>query len=327
MRNHRSEYCGGKKRGLMKLLLSRSRSWLYAVSLSFFSFSSSVLKAECKISYAPVTFTVNVPSFLNIPRDTPNGAEVYRSPDVTLTGPPTFSCGVYDYSFSGYSSVGGTSATGPSLLGTSGLAWQMVTDGLLLPPYPKGTSYSGTFSIKTAGIRIYKVGEIDLTALSSGTLGSFLIGGNPLFHLATSNSITPVVSSCTTPSINVPLGKQSSNDFKGVGSTVGERHFNIQLNNCPAGINSISYRLDPVNAAFDAKNGILALDPGGATGVGIKIMDSNGAAVALGQTLNFSNSVAAGSYSIPLKAAYYKISDTVVGGAANASMQFTVTYQ
>ncbi|WP_157720777.1 fimbrial protein [Pseudomonas mucidolens] len=311
----------------MKVLMSKSKLWFYATVFGVFALSSSALKAECTISKEPVTFIVNVPSTLNIPRDTPIGTEVYRSPLIALPGSPSFTCGNYDYSFSGYNSVGGTPASGPSPLGTSGLAWQMVANGFLQSPYPKSTAYTGTFNIKNAGIRIYKIGEVDFTALDSGTLGAFLIGGKPLFYLATSNAITPAVSSCTTPSINVPLGKQYSSKFKGVGSTIGEKTFSIQLNNCPAGINSISYRLDPVNTALDARNGILALDPGGATGVGIKVTDSNGAPVGLGQTFNFLKNVSAGNYNIPLKAAYYKTSDTVVGGAANASMQFTITYQ
>ncbi len=148
-----------------------------------------------------------------------------------------------------------------------------------------------------------------------------------MYYLATSNAIQPIVPSCQTPSVDVPLGKQFSNKFKGVGSTIGEKAFSIQLNNCPAGINSITYRLDPLNTPVDANNGILALDSGGATGVGIKITDNNGSAISLGKTINFLSNVAAGSYTIPLKAAYYKTSDTVVGGSANASMQFTITYQ
>lgn len=311
----------------MKVLISKSKFLFCAISLVLFVLSSSSLKAECTIAYAPITFTVSVPPSLNIPRDTPVGTEIYRSPDVTLTGPPTFSCQATDSSFTGYSSVGGTSVTGPSPLGTSGLAWQMVTDGFLLPPYPKGSSYNGTFRIKTAGIRIYKIGDIDLTALSSGILGSFLIGGKPLFYLATSNAITPAVSSCTTPSINVPLGKQYSSKFGGVGSTVGETAFSIKLNNCPAGLSSIDYQLDPVNRTVDSRSGVFELDSGGATGVGIQITNDLGDPVVLRVRHNFLKDVSAGNYIIPLKAAYYKTSDTVVGGAANASMQFTITYQ
>lgn len=315
-----------KKRRLMKTLVSASKGGGYAIAFGVFALTSSALKAECTISKEPVTFTVNVPTTLNIPRDTPVGAEVYRSPPVTLTGSPSFTCGTYDNGYSGYRSVGETAASGPSPLGTTGLAWQLVTQ-YPVSPYPKGTRYTGTFSIKYASIVLYKIGNIDFATLNPGTLGSYVVDGNPVFYLATSNAITPAVSSCTTPSINVPLGKQYSSKFKGVGSTIGERTFSIQLNNCPAGINSISYRLDPVNAALDARNGILALDPGGATGVGIKVTDSNGATVGLGKTFNFLTNVSAGNYNIPLKAAYYKTSDTVMGGAANASMQFTITYQ
>lgn len=315
-----------KKRRLMKTLIAAPKGWFYAIAFGVFALTSSALKAECTVSKAPVTFTVNVPTTLNIPRDTPVGAEVYRSPPVTLTGSPSFTCGIYDYSYSGYQSVGGTAASGPSPLGTSGLAWQLVTQ-YPIPPYPKGTLYTGTFSIKYASIVLYKIGNIDSATLNPGTLGSFVVGGKPIFYLATSNAITPAVSSCETPSINVPLGKQYSNGFKGVGSTIGETPFNIMLNNCPAGLSSIDYQLDPINKTFDFKKGVFELDPGGATGVGIQITNEAGSPVVLRATHNFLKNVSGGNYSIPLKAAYYKTSNTVTGGAANASMQFTITYQ
>ncbi|WP_442513795.1 fimbrial protein [Pseudomonas promysalinigenes] len=203
----------------------------------------------------------------------------------------------------------------------------MIEDDVVIPPYPNGQSLSANYSYgsKTGGIILYKMG--DVSVLEAGRIGAYVAGGTDMYYLATSNAIQPIVPSCQTPSVDVPLGKQFSNKFKGVGSTIGEKAFSIQLNNCPAGINSITYRLDPLNTPVDANNGILALDSGGATGVGIKITDNNGSAISLGKTINFLSNVAAGSYTIPLKAAYYKTSDTVVGGSANASMQFTITYQ
>lgn len=310
----------------MKTLVFKSKLWPCAVAGAVLLLSSTASWAACTRAQNIATLTINVPSSLNIPRDTPIGAEVYRSDPISLAAVSAFTCN--NGSSLGYQSTGGTASSGPSPLGNSGLGWRLLEGDDILPPNSGGqrlvsgrTYYAGP----NASIRLYKMGNV--STLSANTLGSYLAGGTIIFSVAMSNDITPVVLSCETPSVNVPLGRQSSSDFKGVGSTVGERAFNIQLNNCPAGLSSISYQFDPVNSAFDATKGILALDEGGATGVGIQITDSSSAAVILGEAHNFLSNVPAGNYAIPLKAAYYQTSDTVGGGTANASMQFTITYQ
>ena len=293
-----------------------------------FALGSMESWANCTpVTSGGVTYSFSVPT-LSIPRDTPNGTEVYRSNQISLGESAAINCS--GDTLSGL--IGGPGVYAgdgvPTRIADSGLGFMLYVDGGNVRRYSGGFRYYGTGTFdrnRQVSIRLFKIGEV--STARAGSIGSVFIYPNTAYYIALSNDIQPVVSSCTTPSITVPLGKQFSNKFKGVGSTIGEKAFSIQLNNCPAGINSISYRLDPVNSALDAVNGILALDPGGATGVGIKITDDNNAAVGLGRARAFLKNVAEGSYSIPLKAAYYKTSDTVVGGAANASMQFTITYQ
>ena len=309
----------------MKILISKSKLWLGSVVGVLCALNSVESWAACTPKSAAKTISISVPSTLTIPRDTPIGAEVYRTSSVSLSSAPEFTCSTS--ANAGYRSVGTTAPTGPSPIGNSGFGWRMIEDNVIVPPYPNGQALAAkeNYYFNTGGIILYKMG--DVSTLNAGTLGAFVAGGTDIFYFALSNAITPRVPSCTSPSINVPLGRQFSSKFKGVGSTIGELAFSIKLNNCPAGINSISYRLDPVTTPVSAQNGILALDPGGATGVGIKITDDNGAAVGLGVTRDFLKNVSEGNYTIPLKAAYYKTSDTVVGGAANAAIQFTITYQ
>ena len=312
----------------MKVSVINHKWWLNAVLVALSALNATCSWAACNFpndSPPPSQVIINVPASLVIPRDAAIGSEVYRT-DVATSNIGDFQCSV---TYGGYTSNWGTSSTGPSPLGESGLAWRFFLNDVALLPYATERYFYGSlyaFRLRKGSFRLYKVAE-STSEVSAGNIGRYIVDSTVLINFVISNTIKPIVSSCTTPSITVPLGKQYSNKFKGVGSVIGERAFSIKLNNCPAGINSISYRLDPVNSALDAVNGILALDPGGATGVGIKITDDNNAAVGLGVSREFLKSVAEGSYAIPLKAAYYKTSDTVVGGAANASMQFTITYQ
>ncbi|WP_416757171.1 fimbrial protein [Pseudomonas sp. BNK-6] len=311
----------------MKALLFRSKSWVGAVAGVFFALDSTASWAYCKPMTPGVPrYNFSVPT-LSIPRDTPNGTEIYRSDTISLGAIAAIICDAPGAS--GYRSIrGATGNSDPSPIGSSGLGWRLWIDNDYAKQYPSGKTYykGGPYETnRKVGIVLYKMSEI--SSVDAGVLGHFYVQDQIMYSIALDNSINAVVRSCETPSINVNLGPQYSGKFKGVGSTIGERNFSIKLNNCPAGINSISYRLDPVNTALDAKSGILALDPNGATGVGIKIMDDNGASVGLGEIRKFLSNVSAGNHTIPLKAAYYKSSDSVTGGAANASMQFTIIYQ
>lgn len=312
----------------MKALVFKSKLLPCAVAGVLLALSSTVSWAACTLTGPAVTVTITVPATLRVPKNVPNGTELFRSTNVRLTGSPSFTCGADKWGYQ--NSMGETSDDGPSPIGTTGLGWRWIYNDGLLKPYQNGNHLTaGTYNNSPTqnGIRIYKIGDVSPGTVPVSTLGSMVAGGSPIASLRMSNTLAFTEISCETPSVNVNLGKQRSSQFGGVGTAIGEKAFNIQLKNCPAGLSGISYRLDPVNTAFDAKNGILALDPGGATGVGIQITDDNSAPVSLGQAHKFLSSAPTGNYAIPLKAAYYKTSNTVVGGIANASMQFTITYQ
>jgi major type 1 subunit fimbrin (pilin) len=76
------------------------------------------------------------------------------------------------------------------------------------------------------------------------------------------------------------------------------------LTGCPAGLGSISYKLDPANPTFNAAQGVLTIDAGGAACVRIHINDDNNpiSQRAVKQSIS---APAPGNYSIPLHAAFY----------------------
>lgn len=146
-------------------------------------------------------------------------------------------------------------------------------------------------------------------------------------------SMTPTivtVLACTTPNVTVSMGSYKSSAFTGVGSSTNPVSFNVALNSCPAGMNSIQYEFDAPGGVTDATNGVIALTGGtsAATGIGLKLMDSSNTALKFDTQypLNSYNGTTGGMYTIPLKAAYYQTATSVTPGAANAVITFTMTY-
>ncbi|PRE89622.1 pilus assembly protein [Burkholderia gladioli] len=146
-------------------------------------------------------------------------------------------------------------------------------------------------------------------------------------------SLTPTiinVLACKTPNVTVNLGSYNQSNFTGVGTSSRRVAFNVNLNDCPTGMNSIQYQFIPVNAVLDATNGVLALSSDStAAGVGLQLKDSSGKALKYNTqyTLASYSSSVGGSYTIPLTANYYQTSESVTPGSANAVLIFTMLYQ
>lgn len=330
--NQRPECCSTEEILLMKHLKLKPAYWSYCIGVAFLALCSSPSWAECTMYVGEkATVTVQVPSTLSIPRDAADGTEIYRSNSLISYG-LSYVC-LKGGRVSGYvNNVGLTSATGPSPIGSTGLGWRLVLNDAESVPYPSGSQAYGEFSYTgtSVGIRLYKIGPVSPGSIDRTILGSMRHGDLDVVSIQLSNAIAINALSCETPSINVNLGHQFSGKFDGVGSTIGKKSFNILLNNCPAGlaVGGVPYRLDPVNPAYDALRGILALDKGGATGVGIQITDGlYDSPIQLGVRNGHSGPPGVTTQRIPFKAAYYQTADTVQGGKANASLQFTLFYR
>lgn len=135
---------------------------------------------------------------------------------------------------------------------------------------------------------------------------------------------------CRTSDFPVDLGSHPQSVFKGIGSTSRPVSFNVQVNNCPSGMNSVQYRFEPVNAVLDPAKGVLALSSASiAKGIGLQLKDSNGGALEYNRQypLEAYSPSMGGSYTIPLTAAYYQTAATVQPGKAGAQLRFTLIYQ
>ena len=136
---------------------------------------------------------------------------------------------------------------------------------------------------------------------------------------------------CTTPDVLVPMGTHPASEMGSPGSTTAAVSFAISLNSCPAGMGAIQYRIDPVTSVVSSAQSVVALDSSStASGVAVQLLNAAGTApfpLSTNQTLTGYSPGSGGSYTIPLKARYYRTGSVVSPGAANTSMQFTMLYQ
>lgn len=166
----------------------------------------------------------------------------------------------------------------------------------------------------------------------SGTSGTLYLDSAP----CTQANITPatiMVAACTTPDVKVDLGSHnvSDADLAAIGSTTTAVPVNIKLNNCPAGMNAIQYRIEPNTTVVNQALSIVSLDSAAsASGVGVQLLNSTGTAPFALSTTTFQafapyNKSTGGDYVIPLMARYYRTGN-LSPGTATSSLVFTMLY-
>lgn len=305
--------------------------------------SSPCAQAACSYMYgtSQTTYQLNLPSTLNVGMNVPVGGVVYEATRslTILNGAARWGrCAVGD-AMGITNNVGASGSGNQYPIGNTGLAWTWEYTGVTsvgstsynpFGPYPYFTipSRATEYHFEQPSIfRIIKISNTVSGIIPSGIIGTLTAGGlTPIVWRNGTGTINITQPTCSTPSKQVPLGDHPIGEFKGLGSSTKAQRFTIDLNNCPAGMAGISYRLDAVGTVLNAVSGILALNAGGAGGVGLQILRDDGTALALSSTISYLRNPAQGSYSIPLQARYYQTAQKITAGAANASVQFTISY-
>ncbi len=140
---------------------------------------------------------------------------------------------------------------------------------------------------------------------------------------------TVVNSGCSvaTQSLSIPvsLGLTPQTDFTGVGTASQSIPFNIELIDCSPTTNVKVTFSDTSGSPSPSIPGVLALIPGGATGVGIQLLDDANTPIPLDIPFDVGQTVGT-TFSIPLKARYYQTGTTMTTGPANSTANFTMTY-
>lgn len=109
------------------------------------------------------------------------------------------------------------------------------------------------------------------------------------------------------------------------GAVSRARDFTINLTECATDVfkkASVSFQ----GKGVEGKNTILALDAGGASGVGIQILSDGNAVPVDGSAASAGTELKPGNTQMKFQAQYISTSKGVKPGAANASTEFTITY-
>jgi major type 1 subunit fimbrin (pilin) len=306
--------------------------------------------AACKLTPA-ADVTITLPATLTVTRDTPVGTVLFTQ----NAGIPSPTGGVSMCPSSYYAlyrlNTALTLSTTPNVLATSvpGIGVQIAENhgvyalpnmalvyawGTATPNGNIGMYESWTLSYVVTGL-VTTPGTISfpsplatsyITSSSTGLSSDAIVLNN--LKIVGTTTIAP--RSCTTADVTVDLGSHKSSEFTGVGSTTAPVNVNIALNACPAGMNSVQYRIDPVTTVIDRTQSIVALDSSSsASGVGVQLLNSAGTAafpLSSYQTFSGYNKSTGGSFTIPLKARYYR-TGAISTGTANTAMTFTMLYQ
>lgn len=126
------------------------------------------------------------------------------------------------------------------------------------------------------------------------------------------------------PTLSVPLGTHGVNDFAAaIGATVREADFKVSIQ-CPN--TDIQVLVTPqARSVIDAASGVIGVD-GGATGVGIQLLDAQRQPLKLGVAVDHGRGHLP-TWQIQYYARYYRTSSTINFGDANGSVTFTIAYR
>jgi major type 1 subunit fimbrin (pilin) len=310
------------------------------------------------------TTTLTLPSTLVVPRDAAVGAVLLNVPVATTSATAGFSCSTGStayliesmYTTQTTTSLSNVYATNVPGIGIKVIGQNNPSGALPSPPsvYSWATvTTTGYYTFDSWGYQLIKTGAVTAGTLSfSGAVAASWISSSATSNVAPSsrpnllsslyiNGSTSVVTpTCTTPNVSVVMPTIYQSALKGAGTSAGTTSFNIALNSCPAGMNSIQYEIDPVTTVVSSTDAVVALDGSStAAGIGVQLLDNDGnpltaangfqSAATLGTAPGSGtyNSSTGGDYTIPLKARYYQTGTTVSPGSVSTEMTFTMTYQ
>ncbi|KND59331.1 Fimbrial adhesin [Candidatus Burkholderia verschuerenii] len=318
------------------------RVFQFFVGLLIALFSTASHAGGCTYSYfgGPQTISLTLPANFVVPRDLRVGSTI-----LTIKGPQWNTSMIL-----GNCSTAGTiyvdlvtqphANLGSNIYATNvpGVGVKALSNGGSAAPV------SGSYGVVTQGnvyaannpasqLVFVKTGAITpgvITSADVPTIRNSLDRNFTIFTTSISGNMTVTSGTCTTPDVSVPMGTYLTTELKGLNTTTTAVNFNVALKACPAGMNSIAYRIDPVTTVINSANSVVALNAAStATGVGVQLLDSSGAVFPLSTQKTFSgyNSATGGDYALAFKARYYQTAATLTPGTANTSMTVSMVYQ
>lgn len=229
-----------------------------------------------------------------------------------------------------------------------GIGLRMSRAGAVSMTYPSvySVNISRQTSFNLAGstftLEIIKTAQTTGTGtLESGNYSSYDVEGGTdpiLVTRLSGSSITIISPSCNVTSgtnMDINMGEVSKKDFQGLGSTAGNKNFNIDLQ-CNGGATITGYA--NINMSFSgqipgtlsASSGVLQNESGSsakAKGVGIQVIkDSRPIEFDKKYLLATLQSDETRFISVPLVAKYYQYENTITPGEVESRMVFNLNY-
>ncbi|CAE6868896.1 Major fimbrial subunit SMF-1 [Paraburkholderia nemoris] len=132
-----------------------------------------------------------------------------------------------------------------------------------------------------------------------------------------------------TPNFSVTLPPVSTSALATAGATAGLTPFSIALTACSGGTGNATAYLEP-GPTVDTATGQLIVAAGGATNVEIGLLNSKNQPIVAGAATGSQNtdlvSIASGSATLNMYAQYVAMG-AATAGAANSTIQYTISYQ
>ncbi|PHM60204.1 fimbrial protein [Xenorhabdus ishibashii] len=165
-------------------------------------------------------------------------------------------------------------------------------------------------------------------AVNSAKLTRAMLGYNTHIHTFYLSNTYIMTKGCSLnrKMISVNMGEVKKSDFRGINSTAGMQHFDIDIN-CDANVN-VGLTLDGRSASWNTQD-IWALDYSDnvtAKGVGLQILYQN-RPVTMRTPVVSGSTQSGGNITIPLYARYIQTESDVKPGRADATVTITFVYQ
>jgi type 1 fimbria pilin len=222
-----------------------------------------------------------------------------------------------------------TSISGISLLLTQ-VGGTLSNGGTLAQATFSNPSVTATFTaqLEVTGTVTPGTGtSINLLTFENVTLGSTISSSS--YGSLVSGTFTVASPACTVSagSVNmtVKLPDIFANALTAAGSTAGKTGFDINLN-CQFGTTSPTLAVTMTTAnAQSGVNGVVAPSTGGASNVGVQLLNGSSAPIVFNQAQVQTN-VANGAVAIPYFAQYYATGTPIGAGNVTATVTFNLTY-
>ncbi len=183
------------------------------------------------------------------------------------------------------------------------------------------------------------------TESSSGAFNSSAV---QITKMAFRGTVSYVVPSCSAQDKDIWLGEYTTGDFTGNSTTpwvdasivltcdatfrnaynnVADSYITGNITTTTRPDNYYSVSLESVNGFVDSSRGIMALDSGGATGLGVQISRTRSEQAWSSLAWTGENKAGANTINIPLYARYIQTDSNVSAGQANSKLLYTVQYK